>query len=543
MHNYSRHFNIRKTPQSQPIPRLKMSGAGPGREPEQVKNDAGGYVFQLDDWNRLDRFLVLGSSGGTYYVSERKLTLDSAACVQHCLEADSKRAINRIVEISEAGRAPGNDPALFALAIAAASPIPDTNTYALLQLPRVARTGTHLFHFAEYVNSLRGWGRGLRTAIERWYVNKPDPALAYQLLKYQARDGWSHRDLIRLAHVKPRTLEQEKLFAWATRSKRGRELPDSVLIRTFEKIKDSRDKDLVVEAMRQSGLTREMIPTWFLNDKEIWRALDDVGIPLGALIRNLGNLSKCGLLIQGQYEVIDKVISRITDQEAIKHSRLHPLDFLKASLTYSQGCGVRGQGSWPVVPKIVDGLNEAFYKSFANVEPTGKRFCIGIDISGSMSHGVAGIEYLPCIVAALALALVTFRVETMVSVVGFTTKPRPIPISSYSTLVSLGQWYKLNHIPEGTDCSVPFDWAITNKVPTDIFVLITDGETWAGSEHPVQSLNRYRRAMGIESRLVVVAMTPTGSTIADPKDPFSLNVVGFDTVVPGVIQQFALGEF
>ena len=43
----------------------------------QVENNAGGFVWELDDWQRLDRFLVLGSEGGTYYVSERKLTLDT----------------------------------------------------------------------------------------------------------------------------------------------------------------------------------------------------------------------------------------------------------------------------------------------------------------------------------------------------------------------------------------------------------------------------------------------------------------------------------
>ena len=57
----------------------------PDREPipgaNQVPNSAGGYAWELDDWARLDRFLILGSEGGTYYVSERKLTKDNAACV------------------------------------------------------------------------------------------------------------------------------------------------------------------------------------------------------------------------------------------------------------------------------------------------------------------------------------------------------------------------------------------------------------------------------------------------------------------------------
>src|SRR4051794_34486857 len=103
-------LNKKSTPQSAPIP-----GSN------QVPNSAGGYIFPVDDWVRLDRFLILGSEGGSYYASEHKLTLENAAAVQRAIAADGLRAVARIVEISEAGRAPKNDPALFALALCAAA--------------------------------------------------------------------------------------------------------------------------------------------------------------------------------------------------------------------------------------------------------------------------------------------------------------------------------------------------------------------------------------------------------------------------------------
>ena len=65
-------------------------------------------------------------------------------------------------------------------------------------LPRVARIGTHLFHFVAYAVELRGWGRVLKQAVRQWYTERPTDALALQLMKYQQRDGWSHRDLLRL---------------------------------------------------------------------------------------------------------------------------------------------------------------------------------------------------------------------------------------------------------------------------------------------------------------------------------------------------------
>jgi 60 kDa SS-A/Ro ribonucleoprotein len=61
--NYLRQYSTRSTPQSEPIPGST-----------QVPNSAGGHAWAVDDWQRLERFLILGSEGGSYYASERKLT-------------------------------------------------------------------------------------------------------------------------------------------------------------------------------------------------------------------------------------------------------------------------------------------------------------------------------------------------------------------------------------------------------------------------------------------------------------------------------------
>jgi 60 kDa SS-A/Ro ribonucleoprotein len=61
--------------------------------------------------------------------------------------ADGRRAVARIAAVSEAGRAPKNDPAVFALALAGAMGDAGTRAAALAAVPRVCRTGTHLFGF------------------------------------------------------------------------------------------------------------------------------------------------------------------------------------------------------------------------------------------------------------------------------------------------------------------------------------------------------------------------------------------------------------
>jgi 60 kDa SS-A/Ro ribonucleoprotein len=190
--NYAKIFNRRATPQSQPIP-----------SSTQVANSAGGYSWRVDDWTRFDRFLILGAEGGTYYIAERELVKQNHDAVVCCIEQDGVRAVNRIVEISDSGRAPKNDPAIFALALVATHGSNEAKALAFQNLAKVCRIGTHLFHFAEYVNALRGWGRGLRNAAGRWYISREADELAHQAVKYQQRDGWSHGDLLRLAHGIP----------------------------------------------------------------------------------------------------------------------------------------------------------------------------------------------------------------------------------------------------------------------------------------------------------------------------------------------------
>src|SRR5205823_7474190 len=134
-------------------------------------------------------FRLLGSEGGTYNAGELRLTLANAQAVLRCLEADGPRPVARIVEISDSGRAPKNDPALFAVALALAKGDEATKAAAVEAVPRVAHTGTHLFRLVGYADGLRGWGRALRRAVKTWYDARPAGDLAYQAVKYQARGG------------------------------------------------------------------------------------------------------------------------------------------------------------------------------------------------------------------------------------------------------------------------------------------------------------------------------------------------------------------
>lgn len=547
MFDFTQHLSTRlrrfMTPQDEPIP-----------DSTQIPNSAGGYAWGVDGWTRLDRFLILGSEGGTFYVDERTLTRENAAAVEACIAEDGARVVQRVIEISESGRAPKNDPALFVLAMAASLGDDATRAAALDALGRVARTGTHLFHWLQYAKAFRGWGRGVRRAVGRWYTARAPSDLAYQMLKYQARDGWTHRDALRLAHPKAPSREHEVLFRFATR---GWETEtDGTVLRTdvgerieaVRAIRGMSAKD-AARVIREHGLTREMVPTELLTQPIVWEALL-VSMPLTAMIRNLAVMTKVGLVSPGS-EAATTIAARLNSREVIRRARVHPLAVLAALKTYAQGHGMRGQGRWDAVAQVVDALDGAFYLAFANAPRTGKRVMLALDVSGSMVSAVHGMPYLSCREASAAMALVTAATEPQHRFVAFTNGSYPSMHSARGfdsglTPLAISPRQRLDDVVKttaalpfgGTDCALPMVEALKHRWMVDTFVVYTDSETWAGSIHPAQALRAYRERMGIAAKLVVVAMTSNGFTIADPEDAGMLDVVGFDAATPQVISDF-----
>jgi 60 kDa SS-A/Ro ribonucleoprotein len=162
---------------------------------------------------------------------------------------------------------------------------------------------------------------------------------------------------------------------------------------------------------------------------------------------------------------------------------------------------------------------------------------------------VQEMPFLSCREASAAMALVTAATEPSHNFVAFTNGGgrsmwggigsglTPLTISPRQRLDDVVR--SISNLPfGGTDCALPMVEALKHRWAVDTFVIYTDNETWSGDIHPAQALRRYREGMGIAAKLVVVAMTSNGFTIADPDDAGMLDVVGFDTTTPQVISDF-----
>lgn len=527
------HLAGRPVPQSAPL------------TPTQVPNSAGGYVFEVSAWDRLDRFLILGTDGGTYYVSERTLTLHNARVVEELLAVDGPRIVRRIVELRDSNRLPRLGPAIFALALAMKRGDLETRRAAADAVPAIARTHTQLFQLATAVQAFGGWGRATKRAFARWYTDQDAAKVAYQAVKYQHREGWSGRDVLRKAHPTPPTEDHDQVFRWMAKGWEGAlpsEPPTDAmrLIWAMERAKRTQDVDEMVALILNEGLVRELVPTRFLREASVWEALLHAGrgMPMTALLRNLAKMTSVGL-IAPMSDASLHIASRLSDARSLQRARIHPIAVLSAMRTYARGSGVRGKLSWTPVQVIKDALDRAFPLSFGSVKASGKRTVVALDVSGSMGCGsVAGLIGLTPREAAAAMAVVTLRTEPHTYPVAFTHGLTPFDIGRRASVDSVVR--KMGRQPFGaTDCALPMLHARKRKLQVDTFVVYTDNETWHGGVHPCQALRDYRQAMGIPAKLIVVGMTATNFTIADPADSGMLDVVGFDTAAPNLMAEFA----
>uniref|UniRef100_A0A915B918 TROVE domain-containing protein n=3 Tax=Parascaris univalens TaxID=6257 RepID=A0A915B918_PARUN len=667
---------------------------------DQVRNTAGGYVFKVNDLNRIRRFLILGTEGGTYYSSEKELTIDNVKAMCEIIEKGKGPLLLReIIRISLEGRAPKQDPTLFALALCARYKVRDTtrpNVYhhvmkkykgktltekdceaivnevqermrksilvnerskvagdgfeqqapqeayddyqkalqkmAFRAVLKVCRIPTHLFTFVGYCQKIsaetgakqnsKGWGRGLRTAIAYWYFNHTPEDLARLITKYQQRNKFCHRDLLRLCHLRPKTSfptsheywrrhkEFDFIFAYIVgdieeghkrkaeaegngikkaksenrkeetdeqRKKREEkerervekqmarmklreekikvfselklpEAPDvessaaAKLIRAFEEMKTVTDPEKAASLIREYGLVREHVPSNLLNSKPVWEALI-ADMAMTALIRNLGKLASIDMINDKEENrgYVLKVISQLTDKRALHKARVHPISILLASAVYKSGGGYRGKLHWETNPQITAALEKAFLLAFANVTPTNKRYCLALDVSGSMSSNVLN-SFLSCREAAAGMSMVLLKTEPKVESVAFSDGLTELHFDQSTTIDQMLE--RVNNMDfSSTDCALPMLWAAEKKKEFDVFVIYTDCETWFGDVHPFKALQQYREQMNIrDAKLVVMGMTSTGFTIADPTDPGMLDICGFDSAVPELLKEFVLGN-
>ncbi|NWW36347.1 RO60 protein, partial [Panurus biarmicus] len=488
--------------------------------------------WHLSDTARLRRFLCFGCEGSAYHGKEQKLGFENAEALLRLIEEGRGcEVVEEIKAFSQEGRAAKREPLLFALAVCSQCSDGKTKQAAFKAVPEVCCVPTHLFTFIQFKKDLKEgmrcgmWGRALRKAVADWYNGKNGMALALAVTKYKQRSGWSHKDLLRLSHLKPASegiaiVTKYITKGWKDVQEAYKEKAVSAetekllkYLEAVEKVKGTKDELEVIHLIEEYGLVREHLLTNHLKSKEVWKALIKE-MPISVLLRNLGKLSANSVLEPRGSEVAI-VCEKLRNEKLLKKGRIHPFHLLVALETYKAGHGNRGKLWWRPDEDILEALDASFYKAFKTLEPTGKRFVIAVDVSASMTQKVLGSVLNASTVAAV-MCMAVARTEKDSQIVAFSHDMVPCPVTADMTLPQV--LVKMYEVLGTTDCALPMIWAQKTQTAADVFIVFTDNETFAGKTPPAVALTEYREKMGIPAKLVVCGMTSHGFTVAGPDD-------------------------
>ena len=140
---------------------------------------------------------------------------------------------------------------------------------------RNIKNARELVEFVRLQTASRGWGRGLRNAVAEWYMRQPLSKLAVDVLP----DLSIHRQIVRRAHPKPRTLAQNAFFQWVTTGELGHLATPELrarhlsVIDAVERLHATNDLHEAVRLIEEYDLAPELVPPRWKQSARVWEAL------------------------------------------------------------------------------------------------------------------------------------------------------------------------------------------------------------------------------------------------------------------------------
>lgn len=323
-----------------------------------------------------------------------------------------------------------------------------------------------------------------------------------------ASEGVTVRDILRLAHPRPKTTKsgkeyerlkngaQAEMFGWLVKGWEnvGKEpSPTNPMIWALETIKRSEDEKEIVSLVRKYKLPWEVVvPSVKKMTVGIWTALME-GMPYMALLRNLNTFERHGVL--ADKAVVKDIAARLSDKEAVEKSKQLPFRFWNAFKAYTGPQAIR------------DGLSDALEASFANMPEMSGTICIANDTSGSMGSLVSDKGTATFAEVAGIFAAALFKKAEDVMLLPFDTEVHAAKgrVSKRDTIMSIVE--KISGHGGGTDIGAPIRHLLREKKKVDVFIGITDSEDWSGRGF-LTEWEEYKAKINPKAKAFLVTIAP-----------------------------------
>ncbi|KAK7082987.1 hypothetical protein SK128_010215 [Halocaridina rubra] len=367
----------------------------------------------------------------------------SAACPTECL-LNSTAIIPKLISEGKAdiiidtlrayGQLPYVDKEALVLCLAVASKQSDqkklvTDAHSAV---RELCTSTHLFFLFIQISKMiskksghSGWGRGLRRAVNEWYLSWEPQRLALEVTRHSGAHGWTHRDVIRLAHLKLKDmplgtqvvlhyvfLGLEKTVKEYTGKDNTSEL--LALMQILDKDghpKDGEntwDIDQVISKVSKlqevfGNLTLDDVPSQSLKSAEVWSHMLDK-LEGESAVASVNRMSKANLLNTGtENNALSVKLGERLKHEDISGGCVTPTQVLMALHAYEHPTrfvgesGVRRAGKSPrlaakiqvrrstkVNSQVTDALRLLIATSAKSIPKTSQKLAVCVDVRASM---------------------------------------------------------------------------------------------------------------------------------------------------------------
>lgn len=484
----------------------------------------------MDEWMQFRRYLILGTTSSYYHVHtpNHGRIHDCIRILAH--DGRAEDMIEEIVRVVDDRVAVCDKYAVRALAWMLCY-APHTRSMILWDtLHMVCRTWHSLIEFVHFMPP--SWGRGTRRALERWLHRFDAKELAMQMLtKRSCKNRITPRNLLRLAHPRPLTMEHIELFSCLANN--GWYGGDTTYLSDLDRIRRPWFVNLeeAIEVVKTHKMKWEHIGNAkLLREGALWNAM-------------MGHVSQREILqnfhrIVGVHSVQWNILrARLTDRATMIHEHIQPLEVTHARHRIAEA---EASTNAEVVADAESILEEVFYMSFDGLQTTSKRYLLALDVSGSMACSPCiGAPHMSAREASAVLAMCFTRSEPFVHTLAFSDHFRYLPIHRHNTLPEV-----LGHIShlsfDDTDCSALITHAYKNNIVVDCFVVITDGDL-THRIRPSQMLRDYQAKFNTNAKMVIVSSSSSEVYVASTMDDSMLDIVGINANVFPIIQRFVLG--
>lgn len=505
-----------------------------------VENNAGGRAYETTAEHSLAQYAMTGTFSNTFYV-------DARAQLEDVLKLTEKVSPEFIAKLAIYARQKGymKDMPAFLLAILGNKDV----KLAELIFSQVIDNGKMLRNFVQMIRSgvtgRRSLGNALKRCVNTWLTK----ATLNQLLNASIGNDPSLGDVIKMTHPKPSEPWQDAFFTWQI----GKPASLEALPQKCQDY-DAFMKAVALKAEGNDVALPELpdVPFLMLSSltlsAEQWKVLVP-RMTWTQLRMNLNMLARNNVF--DDKENVARIAAKLRDPETIAQARPMPYQMLATYVNVDKA----------VIPRaIIDALHDAFEISVNNAPTIDGRLVVALDVSGSMNSPITGTrkgqttKVTNTMAGSLMMASL-LRKNPDVLPLAFSTQvydlrnhvePRNAVLSTAQQLAGINGG--------GTACWMPFMACIEHNLEADLFIMISDNESWFGDPagtniHSMYQSSRTRTGQAWaeykkkfpNAKLVCIDISPNTSVqVNDQRDV--LNIGGFSDNVFDLISLFAEGK-